>query len=149
MHQETSLLYLYLVLSRNTLTSGIIFNIPLYCKNLWFLLSIPVLVFTGGCWKHVLSIFFFFFLSSGSYQTEHCTKAAFSLLHPQSVQPMCSPEGLRMLLRFWWWFLISFLAEYMNILLRMFIAVKLLVENRISSPQDLIDGTALFSESWV
>lgn len=22
-------------------------------------------------------------------------------------------------------------------------------ENRISSPQDLIDGTALFSESWV
>lgn len=32
----------------------------------------------------------------------------------------------------------------MNILLRMFIAVKLLVENRISSPQDLIDGTALF-----
>lgn len=31
----------------------------------------------------------------------------------------------------------------------MFIAVKLLIENRISLPQDLIDGTALFSESWV
>lgn len=149
MHQETSLLYLYLVLSRNTLTSGIIFNIPLYCKNL--LISVVYTCFSIYRWvlKACVKYLFFFFLSSGSYQTEHCTKAAFSLLHPQSVQPMCSPEGLRMLLRFWWWFLISFLAEYMNILLRMFIAVKLLVENRISSPQDLIDGTALFSESWV
>lgn len=108
-------MYLHLVLSRNTLTSGIIFNVLLYCKNLLFLLSIPILVFTDGCWKHVLSIFFFFYLQVHT-RLNTAQKLGFLYCTPQSVQPMCSPEGLRMLLRLWWWFLISFLVEYKNIL---------------------------------
>lgn len=61
---------------------------------------------------------FSFFVSSGSYQTGHNSqKLRFLYCTPPSVLITYSPEGLWMLLRFWWWFLNSLLVEYMNIVL--------------------------------
>lgn len=58
-----------------------------------------------------------FFVSSGLYQTGRNSQNQISVLCPPSVWITYSPEGLRMLLRFLWWFLNSFLVEYMNIVL--------------------------------